>query len=111
MFIDLDVGNDNIRTATDSGDAKVDFDVSGLLPGDILSFNAYAWAFSANVADSSINWTNNLSTDPNAPGQSGYSVMAVPEPGTLAVFASGLIALMGWGHGSRKRAVARVVQG
>jgi hypothetical protein len=111
MFIDLNVGNDSDRTATDSGDAKIDFDVSGLLPDDILSFNAYAWAFSANVADASINWTNNLSTDPNAPGQSGYSVRAVPEPGTLALFASGLVAIMGWVRGARKRAGARVAQG
>jgi hypothetical protein len=108
MFIDLDVGNDNDRTAIDSGDAKVEFDVSGLLNDDILSFNAYAWAFSANVADASINWTNNLSTDPNAPGQSGYSVQAVPEPGTLALFAAGLVAIAGLGRGAKRKAAAPV---
>jgi len=94
MFVDLDVGNDNIRTAENSGDAEVDFDVLGLLPSDILSFNVYAWAFSAEVADSSINWTNNLSVNAAAPGQSGYSVVDVPEPGTVSLLAAALISLM-----------------
>lgn len=89
MFVDLNVGNFNLRSSIDSGNAKVEFDVSGLLAGDILSFNAYAWAFSANVADSSINWTNNLSTNPTAPGQSGFSIASVPEPSTWAMMILG----------------------
>jgi hypothetical protein len=92
MFVDLDVGNDNLRNSIDSGDAEVQFDLSGIYDAT-ASFNAYAWAFSANVADSSINWTNNLSTNPAAPGQSGYSITttAVPEPAML--FPVGLAAL------------------
>jgi hypothetical protein len=93
MFVDLNVGNTNLRSQIDSGNAKVEFDVSGLLAGDILSFNAYAWAFSANVADSSINWTNNLSTNPDAPGQSGFSISAVPEPSTWAMVILGFIVI------------------
>jgi hypothetical protein len=93
MFVDLDVGNDNLRSSIDSGDAKVDFDISGLY-GTTASFNAYAWAFSAMVADSSINWTNNLSTNPAAPGQSGFSITTtaqpVPEPGQAAIFPIGV---------------------
>jgi hypothetical protein len=90
MFVDLNVGNDSNRASIDSGDAKVDFDVSGLLGGDILSFNAYAWAFSADVADSSINWTNRLSTNLTDPGQSGFSITAaVPEPATWAMITLG----------------------
>jgi hypothetical protein len=89
MFVDLDVGNDNLRSSIDRGDAKVDFDISGLY-GTTASFNAYAWAFSANVANSSINWTNNVSTNPAAPGQSGFSVTTsaqpMPEPAPAAVF-------------------------
>jgi hypothetical protein len=93
MFVDLNVGNTNLRSSIDSGNAKVEFDVFGLLAGDILSFNAYAWAFSANVADSSINWTNNLSTNPDAPGQSGFSITAVPEPSTWAMVILGFVGI------------------
>jgi hypothetical protein len=104
MFIDLDVGNDNIRSAIDSGDAKIEFDLSGIYD-TTACFNAYAWTFSANVADSSINWTNNLSTDPSAPGQSGYCVattaMAVPEPGQGALFALGVSAIF-WAQRRRQ---------
>jgi hypothetical protein len=96
MFVDLDVGNDNIRSAIDSGDAKVDFDISGIYDTTV-AFNAYAWAFSAMVADSSINWTNNVSPDPSAPGQSGFSITTtaepVPEPGALLLFSAGLAGL------------------
>jgi hypothetical protein len=96
MFVDLDVGNDNIRSAIDSGDAKVEFDISGI-HDTTVAFNAYAWAFSAMVADSSINWTNNVSTDPSAPGQSGFSITTtaepVPEPGALLMFSAGLAGL------------------
>ena len=96
MFIDLNVGNDSIRTSTDSGDAKVDFDVSGIYD-TTASFNAYAWAFSAMIADSSINWTNRLSTDPAEGGQSGFSIVTtaeqVPEPGTILLLGAGLAGL------------------
>ena len=96
MFVDLDVGNDNQRSSIDSGDAKVAFDISGI--GDTTAcFNAYAWVLNADVADSSINWTNNVSTDPNAPGQSGYCVQttasAVPEPAEGASFLLGVSAI------------------
>jgi hypothetical protein len=107
MFIDLNVGNDNIRSSIDSGSAKVAFEISGIYDTRV-SFNAYAWAFSADVANSSINWTNNLSTRAGAPGQSGYSidtsaVAPVPEPGTLLLLGTGFAGL--WS--ARKRAVAR----
>jgi len=92
MFVDLDVGNDNDRSSIDSGDAKVEFDVSGIY-NTTVAFNAYAWAFNANVANASINWTNNVSTDPSAPGQSGLSIRttAIPEPGSLLLLGMGLI--------------------
>jgi hypothetical protein len=94
MFIDLNVGNNNLRSSIDSGNGKVEFDLSGIYD-TTASFNAYAWAYSANIADSSINWTNNLSTNPAAVGQSGYSitttaVTAVPEPGQTVLLAAGL---------------------
>jgi hypothetical protein len=96
MFVDLDVGNDNIRSAIDSGDAKLQFDISGIYDTTV-AFNAYAWAYSANVADASINWTNNVSTDPSAPGQSGYSITTtaapLPEPGAFILFGGGLVGL------------------
>ena len=89
MFIDLNVGNNDIRTSIDSGDAKVEFEVSGIYD-TTASFNAYAWALNANIDNSSINWTNNLSTDPAALGQSGFSIVttaeAVPEPEQAALF-------------------------
>jgi len=93
MFIDLYVGNEASPDSIDSGDAKVEFDISGIYD-QIAAFNAYAWVLYANIANDSINWTNNLSTDPMAPGQSGYSIVTtavpVPEPSTALVFAAGL---------------------
>ncbi len=92
MFIDLYVGNHNMRSTIDSGNAKVEFEVSGIY-STIVSFNAYAWAYSANIADASINWTNNLNTLLTAPNQSGYSITTtavVPEPGQVAMLAVGL---------------------
>lgn len=93
MFIDLDVGNYNDRSSIDSGDAKIEFDLSGLYD-TVAAFNAYAWTLEANIADSSINWTNNLSTNPSAPGQSGLSITTtaqpVPEPGSLGLLIAGL---------------------
>ena len=41
-----------------------------------------------------INWTKNLSANPAAPGQSGYSVIDVPEPDTVSLLAAALISLM-----------------
>jgi hypothetical protein len=93
LFVDLYVGNDSIRSSIDSGSAKVEFEVSGLYD-TTLSFNAYAWAYSADVANSSINWTNRVSTNPAEPGQSGYSITTtaapVPEPGMALLITSGL---------------------
>lgn len=104
MFVDLNVGNLTGLNLTDSGNAKVEFDVSGLLGGDILSFNAYAWAFSANVADSSINWTNRLSTNPAELGQSGFSITAVPEPSTWAMMILGFCGIGAMAYRRRKGA-------
>jgi hypothetical protein len=105
MFVDLDVGNDNLRNSIDSGDAKVDFDVSGIYDTTV-AFNAYAWAFSANIADSSINWTNDLSTNPAAGGQSGFSInttaMPVPEPGMLFPVGLAMIFLARRGRQARQ---------
>ncbi|MEJ0018052.1 MAG: PEP-CTERM sorting domain-containing protein [Acetobacteraceae bacterium] len=94
MFVDLYVGNHSDRSSTDSGNAKVEFDLSGIYQ-TTAAFNAYAWAYSANIADATINWTNRLSTNPSDAGQSGYSIntTAVPEPGTLLLLAAGLGAL------------------
>lgn len=96
MFVDLNVGNNVLRTAIDSGDAKVDFAVSGI-HDTTAAFNAYAWALFADVANDSINWTNNLSTDPAAVGQSGYSIVTtagpLPEPASLLLLAAGLAGL------------------
>lgn len=93
MFIDLNVGNTSDRSATDSGSARVDFEITGLY-NTHASFNVYAWALNANVADGSINWTNRLSTNLGEAGQSGYSIIstaqAVPEPGSLAFMLTGL---------------------
>ena len=73
MFIDLHVGNNSNRSLIDSGNAKVEFTVENLFD-TTLAFNTYAYAFTANIADGSINWTNRLSTDLAAAGQSGYSI-------------------------------------
>lgn len=93
MFIDLDVGNNTNRAGIDSSNAKVEYDIIGLY-GTTASFNAYAWALSANVADSSINWTNRVSSNLADAGQSGLSItttaQAVPEPGTLALLGLGV---------------------
>lgn len=95
MFIDLNVGNNDVRSSIDSGSARVDFEVSGLYQ-TTASFNAYAWALNANIADGAINWTNRVSGDLAATGQSGYSIVttAVPEPGTYASLAIGLLAVV-----------------
>jgi hypothetical protein len=93
MFIDLNVGNIRDTTLIDSGDAKVEYSLSGIYD-QTMAFNAYAWALNANIANSSINWTNNVSTNPSAPGQSGYLIVTtaapVPEPSTLLLLAAGL---------------------
>jgi hypothetical protein len=79
--------------------------MSGLQPSDIASFNAYAWAFSANIGNSSINWTNRLSTNPLEANQSGYSVRSVPEPEQAVLLAIGLCAIFLVGR--RQRATQR----
>ena len=79
MFIDLYVGNTSNRSLIDSGDAKIEFTVSGLYD-TVLGFNAYAYALSSNTGGDSIDWTNRLSTNLADPGQSGYSISSVPGP-------------------------------
>jgi len=77
MFIDLYVGNTSNRSLIDSGDAKIEFTVSGL-DDTILSFNAYAYALSSNTGGDSIDWTNRLTSNLADPGQSGYSIISTP---------------------------------
>jgi len=99
MFVDLGVGNDNGRGSIDSGDARVDFTVNGLYD-TVAAFNAYAWAFSANVADRSINWTNSQT--------SGYYIVStaqpVPEPTSLALFGVAVAGLATLRRQARRRA-------
>lgn len=96
MFIDLDIGNIRDTSLIDSGDAKVEYSISGIYD-QTMAFNAYAWALNADVADSSINWTNRVSTNPSDPGQSGYSIVtmaaAVPEPDSIALLTIALAGL------------------
>lgn len=106
MFIDLYVGNNSNRSLIDSGNAKVEFTVEGLYQ-TTLAFNAYAYAFQANIADGSINWTNRLSTNLADAGQSGYSVTStavnpVPLPPAIWLMGSALVGL--WLAGRRKQA-------
>lgn len=95
MFIDLNLGNTVDRSAIDSGSAKVQFEITGLYDAR-ASFNVYAFAMSANVADASINWTNRISTNAAEAGQSGYSIVStaqalpVPEPTSAALMLIGL---------------------
>lgn len=103
MFVDLDVGDDNNRSSIDSGDAKVQFSVSGIYDTTV-AFNAYAWVLDANVANSSINWTNNVSGNPSAPGQSGFSITTTaPEPGTIFVLCTGIAGLVATRRRNRRR--------
>lgn len=108
MFVDLYVGNDNNRSSIDSGGAKVEFDVSGIYDTTV-SFNAYAWVLNADVADGSINWTNNLSTNLAAPGQSGFSITtdAAPVPEPTLLFPVGLAMICWVRRGHRHRAGRR----
>jgi hypothetical protein len=106
MFIDLYVGNNSNRSLIDSGNAKVEFTVEGLYD-TTLAFNTYAYAFQANIADGSINWTNRLSTNLGDPGQSGYSITStavspVPLPPAVWLLGSALVGL--WLAGRRKAA-------
>ena len=93
MFIDLNLDNTSDRSAIDSGSAMVEFDIEGLYETH-ASFNVYAWALNANVANGSINWTNRISTNPNEAGQSGYSIVCtaqfVPKPASAALVLLGL---------------------
>ena len=85
MFIDLYAGNtsENRAGRIDSGNMKVDFAISGLY-NTTAAFNAYAFAFTSNTGDNSIDWTNRLSSNLLEAGQSGYSInstaVATPEP-------------------------------
>jgi hypothetical protein len=101
MFIDLYVGNNSNRSLTDGGSAKVEFTVSGLY-NTVLAFNSYAYAADSNITPNvgAINWTNNLSTNPNAPGQSGFSITStadapapVPLPPAIYLLGSALAGL------------------
>jgi hypothetical protein len=108
MFIDLYVGNNSNRALIDSGNAKVEFTVEGLYQ-TTLALNAYAYAFQANIADGSINWTNRLSTNLADAGQSGYSINStaidpVPLPAAVWLFGSALVGL--WFAGRRRSARA-----
>ncbi len=68
MFIDLYVGNTSDRASIDSGNAKIEFTVSGLYD-TTLAFNAYAYALSSNTGGDSIDWTNRLSSTLAEAGQ------------------------------------------
>jgi len=110
MFIDLYVGNTSNRSLIDSGDAKIEFTVSGLYD-TVLGFNAYAYALSSNTGGDSIDWTNRLSTNLADPGQSGYSISStapapVPSP-TLGAGLPGLVFAVGFLSWLRRRNYAR----
>jgi hypothetical protein len=104
LFIDLYVGNTSDRSLIDSGNAKVEFTVSGLYE-TTLAFNAYAYALSSNTGGDSIDWTNRLSTNLADPGQSGYSITTTavaPVPLPPAVWLLGS-ALAGFGFIGRRQ--------
>ena len=111
MFIDLYVGNTSNRSLIDSGNAKIEFTISGLYD-TTLAFNAYAYALSSNTGGNSIDWTNRLSSNLAEAGQSGYSITStalepVPLPAALPLFASILAGggVIAW---RRKRTAARL---
>lgn len=97
MFVDLYVGNTTANpNDVNNGHARVDFTYSGLYDST-LAFNVYAYALVANVANGSINWTNNVSSNLAASGQSGYAITSTaaiptPEPGTMLLCGSAVIA-------------------
>jgi hypothetical protein len=110
MFIDLYLGNLSDRSLTDSGNAKVEFSVSGLYEAT-LAFNVYAYALTANIDDASINWTNRVSTNPAEVGQSGYSITSsalspTPLPPSVWMMGSGLAGIWfaSWRRQNRKKA-------
>ena len=87
----------------DGGDARVDFEISGLYD-TTAAFNAYAFELSSNTGENSIELTNRLTGD----GQSGYSInttavaAVVPVPASVLLFFAGLGCLLA----TRRRSAA-----
>lgn len=68
MFIDLFVGTVSNSNLINSGNVKIEYNITGM--SGIAAFNAYAWCAGSNQAQG-ISWTNN-------PSSSGYYINYIP---------------------------------
>ena len=68
MFIDLYVGTVSNSNLINSGNVKIEYNITGM--SVITAFNAYAWCAGSNQAQG-ISWTNN-------PSSSGYYINYIP---------------------------------